>query len=87
MATITLKNIPDALYARLRSSAKDHRRSINREAMVCLETALAATPNDIESILANVRKVRSSLGAVFLTDRDLKRARQEGRPRSSPART
>jgi plasmid stability protein len=80
MATITLKNIPDALYARLRSSAEDHRRSINREAIVCLETALADQPVDVESILANVREVRSSLGAVFLTDRDLKRARQEGRP-------
>ena len=80
MATITLKNIPDVLYTRLRSSAEEHRRSINREAIVCLETALAGPPNDIESILTNVRRVRSSLGAVFLTDRDLKRARQEGRP-------
>lgn len=81
MATIILKDIPDALYTRLRSSAKEHRRNINREAIVCLETALAGPPADVESLLAKVREVRNSLGAVFLTDRDLKRARQEGRPR------
>jgi plasmid stability protein len=79
MATITLKNIPDALYTRLRSNAEEHRRSINREAIVCLETALAGQPVDVESLLAHVREVRNSLGAVFLTDRDLKRARHEGR--------
>ena len=80
MTTITLKKIPDALYARLRSSAEEHRRSINREAIVCLETALAGQPADVEFLLANARKVRGSVGTVFLTDRDLKRARQEGRP-------
>jgi plasmid stability protein len=80
MATIIIKDVPDALYARLRSNAKEHRRSISREAIVCLKTALAGQSADVESLLANVRKVRNSLGMVSLTDRDLKRARHEGRP-------
>jgi antitoxin FitA len=80
MATIILKDVPDALFTRLRSSAKEHRRSISREAIVCLERALADQPADVESLLARVRGVRDSLGAIFLTDRDLKRARHEGRP-------
>ncbi|MDP6227489.1 MAG: Arc family DNA-binding protein, partial [Dehalococcoidia bacterium] len=37
MATLTIKNIPDGLCHRLRESAKQHRRSINSEVIVCLE--------------------------------------------------
>lgn len=36
--TLTLKNIPDEVYDRLRLSAATHRRSLNSEAIVCLET-------------------------------------------------
>lgn len=79
MATITLKNIPEDLYARLRTSAGEHRRSINREAIACLEKALLSRPVDPESFLAGAHELRKSLGAVYLTDRDLKRARKEGR--------
>jgi plasmid stability protein len=80
LATITLKNIPEGVYARLRARAEEHRRSINREAIVCLEQALANRAVDPGSFLVNVRELRNSLGKVFLTDRDLKRARGEGRP-------
>ena len=80
MATITLKNIPEDLYARLRTSAGEHRRSINREAIVCLEKALLSQPVDPESFLAGARELSRSPGELFLTDRDLKRARKEGRP-------
>lgn len=36
-ATLTLKNIPDAVYERLKRSAEAHRRSVNSEAIACLE--------------------------------------------------
>ena len=39
--TLTLKNIPDAVYERLKAAAALHRRSLNSEAIVCLETVLA----------------------------------------------
>lgn len=38
--TLTLKNIPDAVYVRLKLAAQTHRRSMNSEAIVCLEAAL-----------------------------------------------
>ncbi|MGE3774635.1 MAG: Arc family DNA-binding protein, partial [Gammaproteobacteria bacterium] len=38
--TLTLKNIPDEVYERLKASAEMHRRSLNSEAIVCLEAAL-----------------------------------------------
>ena len=46
MATVTLKNIPDRLCSRLKKSAAQHRRSINSEAIVCLERALVSQPVD-----------------------------------------
>ena len=39
--TLTLKNIPEHVYDRLKWSAQVHRRSLNNEAIVCLETVLA----------------------------------------------
>nr|WP_287128464.1 Uma2 family endonuclease [Candidatus Cyanaurora vandensis] len=36
--TLTLKNIPDTLYERLKASAQKHRRGLNSEAIVCLES-------------------------------------------------
>ncbi len=41
MATLTVKNLPDDLYERLKSSAKEKRRSINAEAIVRIEESLS----------------------------------------------
>ena len=38
--TLTLKNIPDEVYDRLKAPAEAHRRSLNSEAIVCLESVL-----------------------------------------------
>ena len=35
--TLTLKNLPDELHSRLSAAARRHRRSLNNEAIVCLE--------------------------------------------------
>jgi plasmid stability protein len=80
MATLTLKKMPDVLYARLKKSAARHRRSMNSEAIVCLEEALTIRPVDPNSLLASVRTLRGSLGEIFLTDRDLRAAKGERRP-------
>lgn len=37
MKTITVKNIPDNLYDRLRQSAEENHRSINSEIILCIE--------------------------------------------------
>ena len=34
--TLTLKNLPEALHARLSAAARHHRRSLNNEAIVKL---------------------------------------------------
>ncbi len=41
MPTLTLKNIPDGLHARLKASAQRNRRSLNSEILVRLEQDIA----------------------------------------------
>lgn len=43
MATITLKNVPNDLHRRLKARAEQNRRSLNREAILLLETHLAGS--------------------------------------------
>jgi plasmid stability protein len=69
--TLTLKNIPDDVYERLKLSAAANRRSINREAIVCLEAALATRIAPAER-LARARTLRAALpkGAFRAEDID-----------------
>ncbi|MDQ2695196.1 MAG: Arc family DNA-binding protein [Pseudomonadota bacterium] len=60
-ATITLKNIPDDLYQRLKEAADAHHRSINSEVIVCLERLLMPARLTAEERLARARRLRSGL--------------------------
>ncbi len=80
MATLTLKNVPDRLYERLRASARGHRRSINQEAIVCLERSLGVGRLDPEGLVARAREIRERAGTLYVTDEGLRAARDEGRP-------
>lgn len=60
--TLTLKNIPEHVYDRLKWSAQLHRRSINSEAIVCLETVLAPAGLPVAERLARARTLRACLG-------------------------
>jgi plasmid stability protein len=59
--TITLKNIPDAVYSRLKVSAELNRRSLNSEVIVCLETTLMPTRVTPNERLARARELRAGL--------------------------
>lgn len=80
MATMTLKNVPDELYQQLKESADRHRRSLNSEAIVCLQRAIQGGRVDPETLLARARTLRARTPALFVTDADLSAARDEGRP-------
>lgn len=80
MATLTIKNIPDELHERLKERAKQHRRSINSEVIVCLEQVLGAAPLDRTALLASIRASRKATSGIFITDEDLRIAKNEGRP-------
>lgn len=81
MATnITLKNIPDEIYARLKSAAENHRRSINSEAIVCLETVLLPLRVQPSERLARARALRASLGAAKFDVADIDAFKRADRP-------
>ncbi|HEY64819.1 MAG TPA: Arc family DNA-binding protein [Caldilineae bacterium] len=80
MPTITIKNIPDALYERLKRRAQMNRRSINSEIIVCLERALYSQRVDPEALLARARQLRQKTAGHIITDAEFTRAKTEGRP-------
>ena len=77
--TLTLKNIPDDVYERLKFSAGMHRRSLNSEAIVCLEAVLVPTKIAPSERLARARKLRTGLTVKF-RPRDIDAQKREGRP-------
>lgn len=79
MATLTIKNIPDDLYKQLKQSADAHRRSINSEAIVCLERSLQNGQRNTDELLATIRKLRRKTTPYKLTDKVLAQAKGEGR--------
>lgn len=76
--TLTLKNIPDEVYERLKASADAHRRSLNSEAIVCLESVLMPGKVNVKERLARARALRATLGDNF-TARDIDQFKREGR--------
>ncbi|MCH7732747.1 MAG: Arc family DNA-binding protein [Candidatus Marinimicrobia bacterium] len=80
MSTLTIKNIPNELYERVKESAKQHRRSINSEVIVCLEHTFFSRRIDPDTFLARIHSLRQQVSLPPLTDEFLKKAKNEGRP-------
>lgn len=64
-ATLTLKNIPDVIYARLREVAEAHHRSMNSEVIACLEKTLIPLRITAEQRLLRARQLRAGLQSSF----------------------
>ena len=79
-ATITLKNIPDDLYQRLKEAADAHHRSINSEVIVCLERVLLPTRVTTAERLARARQLRSGLKPDQFKIDEIAMAIEQGRP-------
>jgi antitoxin FitA len=78
--TLTLKNIPDELHERLKRSAEMHRRSLNSEAIVCLEAVLLPSKLPPSERLARARELRGSLQQGKFRARDIDTMKRHGRP-------
>lgn len=77
--TLTLKNIPDDVYERLKLSAQANRRSMNSEAIVHLEAALLHNKPSTAERLARARTLRDALSAQKFRARDIDTMKREGR--------
>lgn len=79
MATVTVKNIPDELYERLKSFAEINRRSMNSEIIVCIENAIASRRISLDDALKNARQLRQLTAGHLISDEEFNRAKSEGR--------
>jgi plasmid stability protein len=64
MLSLTLKNMPPDLHARLKASAVANRRSLNREILARLEAQLEAPPVDVPAELRALEEFVASLPRV-----------------------
>jgi antitoxin FitA len=78
--TLTLKNIPDDVYQRLKALAALHRRSLNSEAIVCLESVLVPGKMHPAERLARARKLRAALAEKKFRAQDIDALKRQGRP-------
>lgn len=80
MPNITLKNIPDELYNKLKTSAQVNHRSLNSEILVCLEKTLDTHRVSLSERLAIARKLRQKTAHAPITEQDWNEAKSQGRP-------
>jgi len=76
---LTLKNIPDGVYERLKASAETNRRSLNSEAIVCLESVLLPKRIAVSERLLRARALRAALPNSRFLAKDIDAYKEEGR--------
>ncbi len=79
-ANLTLKNIPDGIYDRLKEAAKAHHRSLNNEVIACLEQALMPASVGPGEHLARARLIREGLQPRPFKADEIAQAIEQGRP-------
>jgi len=80
MPAITLKNIPDILYAQIKDAASIHHRSLNSEILYCVERTLGTHKIDVSEHIEIAKKLRAKTAQHSLTDEELNDVKNEGRP-------
>ena len=78
--TVTIKNIPEDLYEKIKLQAKTNRRSVNSEIISIFEHAVQKrTPMNVQEILERARKVRGLTAHYTITNEEMDRWKKEGR--------
>lgn len=78
MANLTVKDLPDALYEKLKQQARAHRRSIASETTVILERALGERATPEGELLRRAQRLRETTPA-YLSEADRREAVRRGR--------
>lgn len=79
MPSITIKNIPDDVYERIKQRATDRRRSINSEIIECLDQITRPSQVNADIVRYEAKRLRDSI-KVNINEEDVKSAIQQGRP-------
>jgi len=80
MPTVTIKNIPEGIYEKIKLQAKANHRSVNSEIISIFEHAIQnRTPMDVKQILERSRKIRELTARYVISEQELTRWKKEGR--------
>jgi len=82
MASLQIDNIPESLLRGLREAAKRSGRTMNEQIVESLKGALEIVQRDrawIEDRLAAAAALRESMAGVWITDDEIRAARDEDR--------
>lgn len=71
MPTITVKNLPQDLYDKLKLAAETSHRSINSEVIACIERSVSSQTSNPELLLVTARKLREATAGYYLTENEL----------------
>ena len=80
MPALTVKNIPEDLYEKLKLVADSHHRSLNSEILHCLETVLIPQKISPTERLHLARAVRPKIRDGAIGPEEIMQAIDEGRP-------
>jgi plasmid stability protein len=78
-ANLTLKGLPDEVYARLKQAAAANHRSLNSEIIALLEAQVFPRRVTAQEHLAAIRAARSRLGRATFDHAELDQIKREGR--------
>ena len=80
MKTITVKSIPSDLYERLKQRAKENRRSINSEIIVCIERTVKSQKREsVDNVLDKAREMRNRTSGHLLSVDEFSERKAAGR--------
>ena len=79
MPTLTIHDVPQGTYDRLKARAEVSGRSPGEEAAVLLELSLPRPRPDVESVLCRAAEVRDSLKSFRIDEREFDALKREGR--------
>lgn len=76
---ITIRDIPDEVYEKLKQQAELHQRSINSEVIFYLKQMVRSHRPDPDEVIARAKKIKKQAKG-FLTLQDIQQAIDQGRP-------
>lgn len=79
MPSLTLRNIPDSIYEKLKTLAGQNRRSLNSEALTRLEESVGAPRQSLQVHIERVRDLRKMFKGPALTPEAIEAAINHGR--------
>lgn len=80
MPALTIKNVPQELYEKLKHSAAAHHRSINSELIFCLEAMLTPRRITPSERITRARALRRGIRTGAVSIADISDAIAQGRP-------